>query len=267
MRRFSRLSLTLLILATGCNRGPYLASQPMPNWSQTHHSLAMRTSEDLQRRATDLDSNNRDLHAQLAQSQQQSQLLREQLALLQKQLQETTKKWEDERLVVDDAKKRINTLLASQQRGGATITANSSVRRSLEVVQLPGFDVQQVEDVIRIRVPADQVFVANSAQLSPAAAAVLDQIATAVGNHYPKQLVGIEAHTDSTAGAGSAHSLTSQQALAVFDHFARRNRFPERQLFIVSQGANHPRASNATPAGRTANRRVEIVIYPETIES
>ena len=30
-------------------------------------------------------------------------------------------------------------------------------------------------------------------------------------------------------------------------------------------GENHPLVSNATPAGKAKNRRIEVVIYPDTI--
>jgi outer membrane protein OmpA-like peptidoglycan-associated protein len=35
------------------------------------------------------------------------------------------------------------------------------------------------------------------------------------------------------------------------------------QLFLAGHGPNHPVVSNATPAGKDRNRRVELVIYPE----
>ena len=56
------------------------------------------------------------------------------------------------------------------------------------------------------------------------------------------------------------------QALAVFDILTRRNHLPARQLFVMGLGANHPRASNATDAGRAKNRRIELVIYPQTLD-
>jgi outer membrane protein OmpA-like peptidoglycan-associated protein len=31
----------------------------------------------------------------------------------------------------------------------------------------------------------------------------------------------------------------------------------------VAHGSNHPLVSNATPAGRARNRRVELVVYAE----
>jgi outer membrane protein OmpA-like peptidoglycan-associated protein len=39
---------------------------------------------------------------------------------------------------------------------------------------------------------------------------------------------------------------------------------PEAQFFTIAQGTNHPRADNSTPQGRAANRRIELVVYPDT---
>ena len=95
---------------------------------------------------------------------------------------------------------------------------------------------------------------------------MLDQLADAVARQYPQQMIGIEAHTDnSPAGTLSHHELASAQALAVYQVFAQRNRLAADQLFVVSHGANQPRVSNATPNGRSSNRRIELVIYPETV--
>ena len=35
--------------------------------------------------------------------------------------------------------------------------------------------------------------------------------------------------------------------------------------FVVGHGSNHPVVSNATPAGKERNRRVELVVYPEQV--
>ena len=36
------------------------------------------------------------------------------------------------------------------------------------------------------------------------------------------------------------------------------------QLFVVGHGANHSAVSNAPPAGNARDRRVEIVVYPQS---
>ena len=52
---------------------------------------------------------------------------------------------------------------------------------------------------------------------------------------------------------------------AVYDALVRTAGVPSNQLFVVGHGSNHPVVSNATPAGQARNRRVELVIYPETV--
>ena len=53
--------------------------------------------------------------------------------------------------------------------------------------------------------------------------------------------------------------------MAVYDGLTRIGGMPPRQLFVVGHGGSHPVVSNATDAGRARNRRIEVVIYPETM--
>jgi flagellar motor protein MotB len=55
------------------------------------------------------------------------------------------------------------------------------------------------------------------------------------------------------------------QAMAVYDALTRTAGIPPQQLFVVGHGGSQPLVSNATEAGRARNRRVELVIYPETV--
>jgi flagellar motor protein MotB len=63
----------------------------------------------------------------------------------------------------------------------------------------------------------------------------------------------------------SAHQLTAAQAMAVFEQLSYRHQLLPQQLFVLGHGENFPVASNATAAGQSRNRRVEIVIYPEVV--
>jgi outer membrane protein OmpA-like peptidoglycan-associated protein len=53
--------------------------------------------------------------------------------------------------------------------------------------------------------------------------------------------------------------------MAVYDALVRAAGVPANQLFVVGHGSSHPVVSNGTDAGRARNRRVELVIYPETM--
>jgi len=63
----------------------------------------------------------------------------------------------------------------------------------------------------------------------------------------------------------SPQHLSVAQATAVYDALIRAGGMSAGQLFVVGHGPNHPIVSNATAAGQARNRRVEIVIYPETV--
>lgn len=264
-------ALVLAVLAvTGCGQNPFLSPQPQAG-APSQQAPYVSQVQELQRRVAELDTSNRDLNTQLAQAEQQMKIYRDQSDLLRKQLADTARQCQQAQVAQQEASKRVEALQASVRKGGgAIITANNSIRRSLAVVDIPGLEIRQQEDVIRIECPADQLFQRGSAQLLPSAAPILDKVADAIARNYPRQRVAIEGHTDSgpvySGVAATSHQLSTYQALAVFDLLTRRDHLPAKQLFIQGMGSNYPRASNATEAGRARNRRIELVIYPETID-
>ena len=62
----------------------------------------------------------------------------------------------------------------------------------------------------------------------------------------------------------TSHHLSVAQATAIYDALRRAAGVPQQQLFVIGHGSNHPKMSNGTEAGRQANRRIEVVVYPET---
>jgi flagellar motor protein MotB len=254
----------------GCNQNPFLTPQQQTALQQQQTNYQSQAQE-LQRRVSELDVSNRDLHTRLAQSEQQQQISHDQTQLLQQQLRDTANQLKETQLARQDAEKSVQMLQAStRKQGGAMITANNSVRQALATIDIPGVDVRQDQDVIRIELPADELFQAGTVQLVASAYAYLDKVAEAIARNYPRQRIAIEGHTDSAPTFNGTtttnHQLSCLQALAVFDILTRRNHLPSRQLFVMGLGANHPRASNATDAGRAKNRRIELVIYPQTLD-
>ncbi len=268
--QLSIAALTLVVMS-GCSQNPYMPSQQTTNWQQQQAATpAQSQMYDLSRRANALDENNRDLHAQLAQSRQQVQLMREQVDLVQKQLSETAQRLKVEQLAKSEAERKFESLQTSTaRRGGAIITANNSLQQSLRLIEIPGLDIQQDGDTVRISIPSDQLFSPGTATLVGSAFPILDGLASELARNYPRQLIGIEGHTDSAPvhGGVSNHQLAAAQAMAVLDQFTRRNRLSSRQFLLIAHGANRPAASNGTQAGRTQNRRIDLVVYPELAES
>lgn len=255
----------------GCNQSPYLAPQPAAAvWpTSTEGQPEQAQSFDMNRRTSELDANNRDLHAQLAQSRQQVGLLREQIQLLQRQLGESGERLQELQVAKERTEKDLRALQASTtRRGSAIITANNSLRQQVRLVEIEGLVSRMDGDAVRIELPVDQLFSPGTAQMVGSAFPILDRIAAEVAQNYPRQVIGIEGHTDSTPlyGGVSAHHLANSQAVAVFDQLTRRNRLPIRQFYISALGPNQPLATNSTQVGQAKNRRIELVIHPHTYE-
>ena len=278
----ARSQITIMIaafaglLVGGCNQSRTVTAPGAASsgWTQPNATLPTVTIpgeaqlQDLGRRANALDADNRDLHTELARTDQQNQLLKQELTLVREQLAKLSSQARDTELAKQDATRQVEALQATVTRGGgAILKANNSLKDSLQLVQIAGLDVRQDGDVIRIEVPSDQLFQPGTSQMLPSGYSLLDQVATSLTRSYPRHKIGIEGYTDnSSVSAGSSHQITSAQAAAVIDNIIRRNQISESELLAVSHGANHPRASNATPAGRAKNRRIEFVVYPETAQ-
>lgn len=78
-----------------------------------------------------------------------------------------------------------------------------------------------------------------------------------------KANVAVEGHTDNVGGAALNQQLSTQRANAVKDALIKQGVVAAR---IQSQGfgLTNPVADNATPEGRQANRRTDIIVLGET---
>lgn len=274
----------VITLASGCSQNPYLAGPGGgTNWQTPQTAQGPTTLgpgearvAELSRRVQLLDDNNRQLHTQLAQSEQQTQVYRDESELLRKQLADMSQQFETTKIAANDAEQRVQGMQRSVQgmqastqiRGNAILKANTNLSQLASRLQLGGLPVVNDGEVIRIVVPSDQLFQPGTAQLQPQAAGTLDPIANQLRSIFPRQRIGIEGYSDTTplygGAVGNIHQLTAGQASAVLDLLTRRSGIPPQQLFTVAQGSNNPRQSNQTAAGRAANRRIELVIYPDT---
>lgn len=263
--------LLCLSMLTGCGRVVFRPDAPQtlalsPEQQQT---LAQQQAE-FQNRASQLDQDNQELESLLAQSRQESQLLREQVAATQDHLRATADRLASLQQEKVQLEGRTQAMMAStQQPATAGIRANNTLLRPLSIGNLPGVSVRQDGDTIRVSIASDQVFMPGTAQIKAGGDQLLRSVAADLMKNYPEQVIGIEGHTDGAPVASpqypTSHHLSVAQATAAYDVLTRTANVPSQQLFVIGHGANHPLMSNATEAGRQANRRLEVVVYPETI--
>ena len=115
----------------------------------------------------------------------------------------------------------------------------------------------------------DQVlFDSGKAELRPGASRVLDKVAQVL-KQTPDQPIGVEGHTDDQpikrSGWADNTALSVARANAVVNHLVERG-IDRSRLTAVGYGEERPIASNETVSGRQKNRRVEIVILPQSAE-
>ncbi len=272
MRRFAHfgwvISISLIALA-GCAENSLVLKGQAEKLRQDQVALA-RQKDELQNRASALDRDNQEQSAILAQVRQQNKLLEEQVTVLRDQLSSTTTQLARIRDEKKATEQKIQAMTASLQRqGGIPITPNNSLLQTLPAINLPDVYVRRDGDVVRVELPSHRLFEPGGARLLPGAPQIVATAVAEVMRTYPQQILGIEGHTDSdpvsNAQYRNNHQLSAARALQVYDMLATHARVPAGQLFVVGHGGNHPVFSNATPAGKQRNNRIELVIYPETV--
>ncbi len=108
--------------------------------------------------------------------------------------------------------------------------------------------------------PSDLVFDVGSEEVNPSARRSIAAVA-GILERYPDTLATIEGHTDSSGSESSNQRLSERRARRVFDLLVQ-NGVHALRLTMRGYGARVPVADNSTPAGRKANRRVQIKIRP-----
>jgi len=239
------------------------------------------------------DVDGRQLQTTLARSQDENQLLKDEITVLREQLASTSSQLAASRFPSNGgmaspwnvpggaAQAAAGPLAGSplQPGGMPAVVAGmppspaangpAAMYAAMGKLALPGIEMRFDGNVVRLEVPAERLFDGGSATLLPGGNALLTQVAGEIDRVFPKHFVGIEGHVDTEplgeSSWGSPHQLTAARAATVFDFFTTRTPLRQSQLFLVAHGANHPVVSNATAAGRARNRRVELVIYPDRI--
>ena len=110
---------------------------------------------------------------------------------------------------------------------------------------------------------SDVLFDTDSATLKPGAREKLARVAGILASH-PDLKIEIEGHTDSVGTDDYNQRLSERRAESVRAYLVQQ-KIPPTAVDAEGFGESRPVASNATPAGRQQNRRVELVVSGESI--
>src|SRR5579871_5277931 len=114
------------------------------------------------------------------------------------------------------------------------------------------------------QVSGDLLFNSGKAELLQRGYDTVQRAAMAIRKRYPDSVIIIAGHTDDQKLAPGAkfkdnQALSLARAQSVMDYLVK-NGMDATKLSVVGYGETKPIASNATPEGRSKNRRVELVV-------
>jgi len=109
-------------------------------------------------------------------------------------------------------------------------------------------------------------FGTNKYTLTKSDEQMLDEFAQQIGQqkHY---IVQVQGYTDSVGSAEYNNQLSRRRADAVIQYLAARHNVPPYRIYIIGLGKDNPVAENKNATGRAKNRRVDVQLLTNSLES
>ena len=121
---------------------------------------------------------------------------------------------------------------------------------------------------VKLTMNGGLLFDSGSAQLKEEAQQIIDKVGKIL-ERYGEGSIEIEGHTDNvpinSAQFPSNEELSSARAMSVFYYLLDTTSLNPVDIKHAGMGERVPIADNATPEGRSRNRRVEILIYNPSV--
>ena len=154
---------------------------------------------------------------------------------------------------------------AASKTGAAISNAFDMTKAKLADVKLPevsvtGVSVRGNDDYQVYGLEEKVLFDTDKATVKPSAAEALKQITASINKRYAGKDVRILGFADSRGDKSYNRELSKERAEAVKNYLVTTDKMPADRVSTEAFGETQPVASNATPAGRQENRRVEIAV-------
>lgn len=156
---------------------------------------------------------------------------------------------------------RDDAMLARNEAEKARLQAEFAQQEAAKLeAELNALQAKQTERGMLLTL-GDVLFETDRAELKPGATLKLDELAAVLKRNQSAE-VDIEGHTDATGTRAYNLELSQRRAEAVRDYLIARG-VPAERIAARGLGPDYPVASNGDQAGRTQNRRVDIVIQSD----
>jgi outer membrane protein OmpA-like peptidoglycan-associated protein len=125
-----------------------------------------------------------------------------------------------------------------------------------------GMEVERDGDNLLLRMPSGITFAYDKSDVMPQFQPTLNEVASILAE-YPKTYIDVYGHTDSDGSDDYNQALSERRAQSVASYLNSHG-VQSARIATRGYGETQPIASNATEAGKAANRRVEIKVVPVT---
>ncbi len=180
----------------------------------------------------------------------------------------------DERLKAEGSEKaRLEQERAAKEAEIQRLTrTHEELTKSLEAEIAKGdIKIKQVRDRLTINMVDRVLFDSGQSQVKPAGLKVLKQVSDILKNVTDKQ-IRIEGHTDNVPIGVKLRErfptnweLSTARATSVVRYLIEEGSVDRATLSAVGYADTRPLAGNDSEDGRTANRRIEIALYPKDL--
>jgi len=106
----------------------------------------------------------------------------------------------------------------------------------------------------------------NKDNLTPKATAALDQLAASIAS-TKGYIIALEGGTDSVGSADYNYDLSQRRANSVIQYLASKYNVPAHKIYVIGLGKDKPVETNKTSAGRADNRRVDVRLMTNSVDS
>jgi outer membrane protein OmpA-like peptidoglycan-associated protein len=165
---------------------------------------------------------------------------------------------------MDSTKKARNAALGCGIVG-AGIGAYMDVQEAKLREQLQGTGVQVIRegDNIRLIMPGNVTFQTDSYNLNQGFYPTLNSVGLVLAK-YADTTIRVSGHTDNTGSRQHNQTLSERRAKSVANYLATQG-VAQARMYVEGLAFDQPVADNASSAGRSQNRRVELYILPKAV--
>lgn len=129
-----------------------------------------------------------------------------------------------------------------------------------EEIKTPGVHVRADSAYNVYEIDETVLFDTDKSEIKPTAATNLSEIAGSIGKRYGTKQVRVMGFADARGEKDYNKDLSARRAEAVKSYLVANGNIAAERISIEPMGEAMPVATNATPAGRKQNRRVEIAV-------